>query len=112
MEAARRARRILTGFVLATPVCLAILASIPALAFPRVRSEDAVPADAASMQSLEVRGAVLSDGPGLAGGPVGPASTPVVTTDPADQAPPDPCDHPECQSSDGNIDQLGLGKVD
>jgi pimeloyl-ACP methyl ester carboxylesterase len=37
-----------------------------------------------------VRGVVLSDGPGLAGGPIGPASTPVVSTDPDDPAPPDP----------------------
>jgi pimeloyl-ACP methyl ester carboxylesterase len=37
-----------------------------------------------------VRGAVLADGPGLAGGPVGPASSPIVTVDPDDVGPPDP----------------------
>lgn len=65
MEAVRKARRLLTGFVLAAPMCLAILASIPALAFPRVHSDEATPPDAASMQSLEVRGAVLSRGMGI-----------------------------------------------
>jgi len=37
-----------------------------------------------------VRGAVLTDGPGIAGGPIGPASSPIVAVDPADVAPPDP----------------------
>jgi pimeloyl-ACP methyl ester carboxylesterase len=37
-----------------------------------------------------VRGAVLSDGPGLAGGPVGPSSTVVAAVDLSAPAPPDP----------------------
>jgi len=37
-----------------------------------------------------VRGAVLSDGPGLAGGPVGPSSTVVAAVDLAVPVPPDP----------------------
>jgi hypothetical protein len=65
MEAVRRARRVLSGFVLVAPTCVAILASIPALAFPRVHSEGAPLPDASSMQDLEVRGAVLSRGIGV-----------------------------------------------
>lgn len=37
-----------------------------------------------------VRGAVLSDGPGLAGGPVGPSSTVVAAVDLSAPSPPDP----------------------
>ncbi len=37
-----------------------------------------------------VRGAVLTDGPGLAGGPVGPSSTVVAAVDLSAPAPPDP----------------------
>lgn len=37
-----------------------------------------------------VRGAVLTDGPGLAGGGVGPTSTMLVPLDPTAQGPPDP----------------------
>jgi hypothetical protein len=65
MKTERPTKRIVTGVAVTTPVFLVVLLSIPAFAFPRARGGS--PRDvreATSLETLEVRAAVMSRGIG------------------------------------------------